>query len=726
MASTANAGARLPCFACRAIAPNRSQLDYLQNSTLKTLFEREDFYPTFPGVGSSAQAGCSLCALMWRRLTSMPPEAIESIKKGNDRLVWVSFEQRTRRLEVPWDRKVKIRAGFDFLPYATVSPTGSICYERAPTPEDGYQHGGAVTSVSIYFRPVPGRLRLVDGTFWSGETLEFSVFDSLVTLSNDNVTKIKDWIDYCLGSHSECSNPHAATNWVPRRLLEINNGDNDLKIRLIESSESSLQVRTKFAALSHVWGGLNASPPLRLLSSNFSQLKRGIQESELPKTFLDAAHVCARLGIRYLWIDSLCIIQDSVDDWREQALLMHLVYSHALVTIVATSAKSCHDGFLERNINSIPTAKVAYSFPLGDERSASEDGYMVFYDYDNPLDSWRMHAINGSKWNTRAWTMQERSLSTRMIHFCQNKIFFECRGCLLSEENEPVQQSDAMNSTLWPRNPSASLEEFHQHWQLSVSEYTSRNLTVSTDRLPAIQSVAEEMAAATGQNYIRFAGMWQSNLQRELLWFVMMGKAERLDAWRAPSWSWAAVEGQISLWQRDFRSSQQSLPGTLLSCLSLRPFEVLKTDQDYPDPQSANPGFLKVRGLIKRFGRLQKYQGSESGRSFFPYNLVIIEPRDKGEPRSDMEIFAHGKLDFEDVTDVETSPTTPGVFLYLHVNDDARATGLILRPQTHDHSGCPQAWTRIGIATLFLDRSETPILNNTFSGDETPEIVILV
>ncbi|KAI0407416.1 heterokaryon incompatibility protein-domain-containing protein [Xylaria palmicola] len=731
MASAADVGAHLPCLACRPIVPDRSQLDYLQTSTLKTPFERDDLYPAFPGVASSARAGCSLCALMWRRLTSIPPEATEAINKVNNKLVWVSSVQRTRQLEVSWDRKVKLRAYFDFLPHPTASPSGSIRYERAPTPEDGDQRGGAVTSIFINFRPTLGRLRLGDGNFWAGETFEFPIFDSIdlhsprlewrrtlpspITLSSNNVTKIKSWIDSCLSNHSQCSTTQITTDWIPKRLLEVTNGGNGLRVRLVESLESNLNRGAKFAALSHVWGDLNASPPLRLLTSNFSQLKKGIQEYELPRNFLEASHVCARLGIQYLWIDSLCIIQNSVDDWKEQALLMHLVYSHALITIVATSAKSCHDGFLERDIELTSTAMIAYSLPVEGERSASDGGYMIIYDYDNPLDIWRMHAINGSKWNTRAWTMQERSLSTRMVHFCQNKIFFECRGCLQSEENEPVQQSDVFNSTLWPRSPSASLEELHQHWQLCVSEYTSRNLTVSTDKLPAIQSVAEEMAAATGQKYIRFAGMWLSNLQRELLWFVMMGKATRPDTWRAPSWSWAAVEGQISLWQRDFRNAQQSRPGTLLNRVSLHHFAVLEVDQDYRGPQSINPGFLRVRSLIKRFGRLQSLPVSEKGRSFFPYNLIVEESLERNESGNNTVTFAHGKLDFDNDTDIGTSTETLGVFLYLHVNNNARATGLILRPQIYGENGKPHSWERL----------ETPILDDAFNLDDAPQVVTL-
>lgn len=514
--------------------------------------------------------------------------------------------------------------------------------------------------------------------------------------------------------------------WIPRRLLQIHSKQG-LTIRLIESSESNLPTGTRFAALSHVWGDSKASPPLRLLSSNSYQLKNGIQESELPKSFADAAHVCARLGIRYLWIDSLCIIQDSPGDWREQAALMHLVYSHALITIVATSATSCHDGFLERNVVSIPMAKVAYRLPVRDDEAASGDlRYLIIYDYDNPLDIWRMHAINGSKWNTRAWTMQERSLSTRMVHFCRNKIFFECRGCLQSEENEPAQEYDTVNSTLWPRSPGTSYEELLRRWELFVDEYMLRNLTFSTDRLPAIQSVAEEMAAATGQKYIQAAGMWRSNLQHELLWCVIFGEAKRPDTWRAPSWAWASVEGPISLWQRDFRNSQQSHPGTLLNTLSHHLFQVLEIDQDSPSVRSVTPGFLRVRSLTKTVGHLQKHHGSERDRKFFPYDLLINDPCNNNAPESKTSVFAHGRLDVEGSADSGISPTSSGVFLYLHVNNDRRNTGLILtRTQSHQQPGDIQAWTRIGTATLFLDRSERPILNSAFSCDDTPQEVIL-
>jgi len=84
-----------------------------------------------------------------------------------------------------------------------------------------------------------------------------------------------------------------------------------------------------------MWGDVKVAPPLRTLKSNYDMMKEGIDLRSLPKNFVDAAIVCARLGIQYLWIDSLCIIQDDTEDWEHEATLMHLVYRHAEVTIVA-------------------------------------------------------------------------------------------------------------------------------------------------------------------------------------------------------------------------------------------------------------------------------------------------------------------------------------------------------------------------------------------------------
>lgn len=177
MPSPVSLEASLPCLACRAIFPDRRQLHRLEISVLETSFERDDLYPAFPGIASSAKAGCSLCVLICHKLNSIPPNGLKAIEDGNGEVVWVSYENRPRQLDGSWDRKVKFRASFDFLPYTTSldGPSG----DEGSITQDEYQHGGAVTSMTIAYSPIPGRLRLSNGVIWDGEHFDFPIFDSI-------------------------------------------------------------------------------------------------------------------------------------------------------------------------------------------------------------------------------------------------------------------------------------------------------------------------------------------------------------------------------------------------------------------------------------------------------------------------------------------------------------------------------------------------------------------
>ncbi|OTA67903.1 HET-domain-containing protein [Hypoxylon sp. EC38] len=595
----------------------------------------------------------------------------------------------------------------------------------------------------VRYEPVTGPLRDKNGVVWNGSKVEFSIFDSpdllattpekkrklpsAVCLCDENVEIMRRWIDDCKFNHKECL--RSPDPWVPTRLLEIIDSDGDINLRLVETADPSIRRDSPFAALSHMWGDMYTNPPLRTVSTNYGQLKKLIPAKSLPRNFLDTASVCARLGIRYIWIDSLCIIQDSVEDWRREAALMHLVYRHAEVTIVATSATSSHDGFLQRSINTVPAVKIAYSIdhPVAPGANKRADQYMIVCRDGNPQESYRMFAVSGSKWNTRGWTMQERSLSTRSIHFCRNRIFYECRNCLHSEDNEPPLESDLINSILWPRDSTASFTELYQHWQLFLAEYCQRNLTVPTDKLPAIQSVAAEITAVTGREYIPYAGMWLHNLKSELLWYISgFTNISRPPQWRAPSWSWASIEGNLVFWQRSFRNTSSSLPGSLLYNLCRHPFEVLGTDEAYPDPSSETRGFLKVRTLTKRVSKIRRLDKVTSKRSFFPYDLFLV-PQGPNREESDQVVFAHGKLDVDD--DENTIQGGSGSLMYLNIDGEMRATGLILQKVCKDidnNVAGAEVWRRLGIATLFVDRAQPAINEMAFSDRDLPQTITLV
>ncbi|KAI1414546.1 HET-domain-containing protein [Hypoxylon sp. FL1857] len=593
----------------------------------------------------------------------------------------------------------------------------------------------------VKYKPVVGPLRRKDDYPWNGADVEFTIFDSpdllatapekkrrlpsALCLSDENAEMMRRWIDDCKFNHKECLGP--SDPWVPTRLLEIINGDGEINIRLAETANPPIPKESPFAALSHMWVNVNTNPPLRTVNTNYKQLKKLIPAKSLPQNFLDTALVCVRLGIRYIWIDSLCVIQDSVEDWRHEAALMHLVYRHAEVTIVATSATSSHDSFLQRSIDTIPAMKIAYTIKHPGA-AAAVNQYMIVSRDKNPQESYRLFAVSGSKWNTRGWTMQERSLSARSIHFCRNKIFYECRNCLRSEDNEPAQESDMITSILWPRGEAISFTDLYRHWELFLAEYSQRNLTYATDKLPAIQSVAAEITAVTGREYIPCAGMWLHHLRSELLWHTSaFGDITRPSQWRAPSWSWASVEGNLVFSQWSMRNIGSSPPGSLPSNLSKHPFEVLATDEAYPDASSETRGFLKVRALAKRISKIRRFDETTGKKSFFPYGLFMVSQGQNGELESNEEVFAHGKLDVAGDWNPVQSSGDP--LMYLHIDEEMHVTGLLLQElcrSVDKKVTSAEVWRRLGIATLFVDRAQPAINENAFSDQDLPQTIMLI
>lgn len=139
---------------------------------------------------------------------------------------------------------------------------------------------------------------------------------------------VSSWINECKDSHAKCRLDTGL--WAPTRLLYVGGSDNP---RLVETSQEIFQ--KPYAALSHMWGDRSQLPPLRTILSKYEDMQKGIPMWMLSKNFADAVTVARQLGLQYIWIDSLCIIQDSLTDWQKEAVMMHKVYRYAEVTIVA-------------------------------------------------------------------------------------------------------------------------------------------------------------------------------------------------------------------------------------------------------------------------------------------------------------------------------------------------------------------------------------------------------
>jgi hypothetical protein len=213
---------------------------------------------------------------------------------------------------------------------------------------------------------------------------------------------------------------------LPTRLIDTQSIGSSSGIRLVSTHNLDFNLNPVYCTLSHCWGKR---------TSNSSELAQEILLDALPQTFRDAVYMSRHLGVRYLWIDSLCVIQDSLEDWRKESVTMHQIYSGAVFNIAATHATSSVEGLFSRRIprhRESPVhaswSKVAATYGEREVRpgvyTVKEDRYGDYAIQD---------LIDRSPLNSRAWVYQERLLSKKTLHFTASEVFFECKVGIFSE-----------------------------------------------------------------------------------------------------------------------------------------------------------------------------------------------------------------------------------------------------------------------------------------------------
>ncbi|KAF2136999.1 uncharacterized protein K452DRAFT_200428, partial [Aplosporella prunicola CBS 121167] len=336
----------------------------------------------------------------------------------------------------------------------------------------------------------------------------------------------RHWLDRCCREHDKCVTD---TNTLPTRLVRLSPScENYISLCITDEEEEK---PTGYTALSHCWGG--AEDTLQLTTKSLSQLLEGVPCAELPKNFQDAVTITKWLGLKYIWIDSLCIIQDSKEDWAKEVTTMASVYKNATCTIVtATSPDSHHSCFAERDLLRSLPCKVPV--PGGMQWPTADACKRELY------------AMRHSRLQTRGWIYQELVLSPRKLVFTESGIIWTCKTCT---------SVDTIPGTEGPQEESAVLEkiakltlsdkiyqaDFNQLWWSVASAYSKRHLTKPEDKLVALSAIAHEVQKMTGFNYV--AGLWAEMLPLGLFWEVYKPKVEdRNRPYRAPSWSWASIE----------------------------------------------------------------------------------------------------------------------------------------------------------------------------------------
>ncbi|PGH01622.1 hypothetical protein AJ79_07870 [Helicocarpus griseus UAMH5409] len=380
------------------------------------------------------------------------------------------------------------------------------------------------------------------------------------TNSSMALATIKRWISTCIATHcspeSFCNSPDNPT--LPTRVVDV--GLDDGVVKLVEPKGA----RSKYICLSHCWG---LEQIITTETSTLEEHKKCIAWERLSKTFQDAILLSRALGIKYIWIDSLCIIQNDPNDWNVESANMAAVYTNGHLTIAATKSANGAGGLFA----STPDFEVA-------NKTSDGEAYRLFFreriDHHIDMepfvhDESRNTTATYHPLLTRGWVYQERLLSTRILHFGPSEVYFECRSSIECEcdmiefhGSSPetpiplfkIEHAEAMSDYEqdWAQQEQYKDQVRYQGanlWRTIVGCYTALLLKLSKDRLPAISGIAKDLASRRKSRYL--AGLWEESINDDLLWSVELPsryKKPRPEPRNAPTWSWASVDSQILYW----------------------------------------------------------------------------------------------------------------------------------------------------------------------------------
>ncbi len=406
---------------------------------------------------------------------------------------------------------------------------------------------------------------------------------------------VQGWLDACVHAHRSCS-AQAAGAFAPTRLLELYASGGETMFRLVDGYTTGRPAAEPYVTLSHCWGSGPAEEKLRLLGSTEGLLRAGLPVGGLPRLFRDAFEVAGRLGVRRVWIDRLCIVQDSAADWEAEAATMQTVYQHGFLNIAALGARDDRDGcFFERDVRLVAPTVFDLSPPLPSAPSSSSSSSSSpaaaaaaaaaagngeacppsLYRFEAEDRSWRA-AFEGEPLLGRAWVLQERVLAGRNLYFGRRQVFWECceasrcetvpgRNLVQpampqiprapwSEDGEPVRRSwkSLIDSAVGGGGGWGGGKHHLDQWPAVVRRYCQCSLTFPTDKLVALSGLAKDMGsklrAGAGDDddgYDSYlAGLWRDTMPQSLLWKPKL-PSRRSPLYRAPSWSWASVDSDI-------------------------------------------------------------------------------------------------------------------------------------------------------------------------------------
>ncbi|KAI3321053.1 HET-domain-containing protein [Xylariaceae sp. AK1471] len=523
----------------------------------------------------------------------------------------------------------------------------------------------------------------------SSVTEKFESIASINISSEQSFARARSWLENCVQNHPQCS--RLTRTFTPARLIKILTRQGRRLIHLKESDEAEV----RYAALSYCWGG---EQDVRTTKQTFPLHCTQISFQDLPRTIQDAVIVTENLGIQYLWIDALCIIQDDEEDRAREIDLMGHVYENAEVTIVASRAERAQEGFLQD------------LWPYGRDRP-DWVFKMRYRDLTGQLSPVVIAPTSfrtpGNYLSKRAWAFQERLFSNRILEYSSTCVHWSCQShrdcdrqggkCSTRELEKGVE----ILRGLPDRNAAVTMKQWHK----LVDMFSQKSLTIAKDRLPAIAGIAERFGLLLEVEYL--AGIWRSSLPNGLLWIVdsyatlSFQFQPRPSTFLAPSWSWASTTQPI-------KYSEHVSHG-------VSKIDVIRVDIGHQANGTTygavNYGHLTLRGFIT------------------PIYWKL--PRGTDPYLGDGEVTREdSKLSISICRDaVETSLAAEGTdeirayLLVLVTNDDTtRVTGLVLH-RHHD-----QKYSRLGIFDVpycTADQERYPLLARSFLEGNPEEVTII-
>ncbi|PQE19070.1 heterokaryon incompatibility protein [Rutstroemia sp. NJR-2017a BBW] len=414
---------------------------------------------------------------------------------------------------------------------------------------------------------------------------------STETDSDEVFAKILAWCGDCTRDHEPCSRTNNDETWLPSRVIDVGPLDGPVQLKLLETRGCT----GKYITLTHRW--TTKTEASGTTAANLERRMWSIDINELSKTFRDAIDVTRKLHVQYLWIDALCIVQDSREDWRREAKNMASIYELAWLNIAGAASEDMEGRlFMERDSRCsrpcrLPTALSGLSQI---QSKGTGDNIYAYLTSD-----FYARSIFTGFLSRRGWILQERLLSARTVYFGKDEVYWECNYMIASESvpwgwtshSQMAKinsfagsfgqiKQDYRDTTADPGSgnfvstmlsafrtqskrlyidiqPNA-LASLYGYWHRIIETYSEKKLTVETDKLPAIHGIAHALHRSRMANQVfevsYHYGIWTADAPSQLLWIGVPGDIPmnylitntiRLFTDGMPSYTWASCRNAV-------------------------------------------------------------------------------------------------------------------------------------------------------------------------------------